>query len=173
MKRVLLAILLVMGLSTTAAADPLVASNMVGPPHLSYNHTAVAPEGYELVYRSVIVRLGPSWNWYENAAHGSAGIIGVTIDGTTRELVVETDFDAAAGEKILYAGASSDATLVGKGVSAGASGGSNITRYTIVSSKDLPGGYAAYLPIRPNGSCFDSNVDNLWIVQVSMRPKAS
>jgi hypothetical protein len=123
-----------------------------------------------MVTRTVIVRLGGSWNWYENAAHGSAGIINVSIDGATRELVVETDFDASIGEKILYAGASPDATLVAKGVSAGASGGSNITRYTIVSSKDLPGGYAAYLPIRPNGSCFDSNVDNLWITQISMRP---
>lgn len=171
LKRIGLVVVLVVGFGITSA-DATSISNpgtMVAPDHLSYNHTAVAPEGYELVYRSVIVRLGANWNWYENAAHGSSGIINVSIDAD-RNLVVETDFDQSAGEIILYAGANPDAQLVRKGVMAGASGGSNITRYAITSSKDLPGGYTAYAPIRPNGSCFDSNLDNLWIQQVSMRP---
>lgn len=142
---------------------------MVNPGTMSYDHSPVAPAGWEMVYRCVIVRLGATWNWYENPAHGSAGIVDVTIDSTTRELVVTTDFDPNV-EKILYAAANPDATLVTKGVMAGASGGGTVTRYTIVSSKDLTGGYPAYAPIRPNGSCFDSNVDNLWIQQVSMRP---
>lgn len=143
---------------------------MVNPPHMSFNHFDVDPTQWELVYRSCVVRLGQSWNWYENNAHGSCGILNVTID-TDRNLVVETDFDPTT-EKILYAGANVDAQLALKGIFVGASGGSNITRYCIASSKAQTGNYPAYAPIRPNGSCFDSNLDNLWIQQVSMRPVA-
>lgn len=169
MKTVLLSVAMIVGLSSPAPASvPDAPGHMVAPAHVSFNHNQVAPEGYELVYRSVIVRLGSGWNWYENAAHGSSGIVGVTIDGN-RNLVVETDFDPSK-EIILFAGCNPDAQLVLKGVLCGASGGSNITRYTITSSKALPGGYAAYAPIRPNGSCFDSGLDNVWIQQVSLRP---
>lgn len=143
-------------------------SFVVGPPTLSYNHAPVDTSEWEIVYRSVIVRLGPSWNWYENNAHGSAGIVNVSIDAD-RNLVVETDFDDAT-EKILFAGANIDHQLTAKGIFAGASGGSSITRYALRSCKDLPGGYPAWTQIRPNGSCFDSTLDNLWIQQVSMRP---
>ena len=153
---------------TETAQEASLVPTMVAPPHLSFDHDEVAPDGWELVYRSVIVRLGPDWNWYENQAHGSAGIIGVSID-SNRNLVVKTDFDQSKGEIILYAGANPDAQLVLKGVSAGGSGGSNITRYTITSSRDLPG-YKAYTRIRPNAKAFNSNLDNLWIQQVSMRP---
>lgn len=143
----------------------------VTPDHMSFNHTPVIPDDWEIVTRTLIVRLGPAWNWYENATHGSAGIVNVTVDIATRQIVVETDFDPST-EKILSAVANPDATLVLKGVMAGASGGGQITRYTLASSKALTGGYAAYLPIHPKGSCFDSDVDNLWITQTSMRPVA-
>lgn len=141
---------------------------MVGPSNMSFNHVPVNPAEWELVYRCCIVRLGRDWNWYENAAHGSAGVLGVTIDAD-RNLVVETDFDNAT-EKILFAGANIDHQLTEKGIFVGASGGSSITRYALRSCKDLTGGYAAWTQIRPNGTCFDSNLDNLWIQQVSMRP---
>ena len=146
-------------------------SAMVAPPNLSFNHISFAPDGWELVYRSVIVRLGPNWNWYENQHHGSAGILGVSID-SQRNLVVKTDFDTSRGEVILYTGANPDAQLTLKGIFAGGSGGSNVTRYTIASSRALPG-YKAYTPIRPNSKVFNSNLDNLWIQQVSMRPVLS
>lgn len=140
---------------------------MVNPTHLSYDHTPVDPDQWELVYRSVIVRLGQAWNWYENNAHGSAGILDVSIDGD-RNLVVTTDFDDAT-EKILFAGANIDHQLTAKGIFAGASGGGSVTKYAIRSSQALPG-YPAWTQIRPNGSCFDSEHDNLWIQHVSMRP---
>lgn len=153
---------------TLTAPVPAPISAMVAPPNLSFNHNRFAPDGWELVYRSVIVRLGPEWNWYENSGHGSAGILGVSIDAN-RNLVVKSDFDASKGEIILNASASPDAQLVLKGVVAGASGGTSTTRYTITSTRDLTG-YKAYSRIRPNAKVFNSKLDNLWIQQVSMRP---
>lgn len=149
---------------------------MASPENLSFNHCPVDPAEWELVYRCCVVRLGKDANgvWpglYENNAHGSAGILSVTIDAD-RNLVVETDFDPAT-EKILYAGANVDHQLTAKGIFVGASGGSNITRYAVRSCKDMSGGYPAYTQIRPNASCFDAALDNLWIQQVSMRPKAA
>lgn len=142
---------------------------MVNPPSMSFNHTPVDPALWELVYRSCVIRLGPTWNWYENMAHGSVGIIGVTIDAD-RNLVVESDFDPST-EKILYAGANIDHQLSAKGIFTGASGGSNITRYALRSCKDLTG-YPAWTQIRPNSPVFDSTLDNIWVQQVSMRPVA-
>lgn len=147
---------------------------MVNPPHMSFNDQDVNPNEWELVYRSCIVRLGKdaSGVWpglYENNAHGSAGIIGVTIDSTTRDLVVETDFNPAT-EKILSAVANVDHQLTAKQIFVGASGGSNITRYAIRASMAHPG-YPVGDQIRPNAGFFNPELDNLWIQQVSMRPK--
>lgn len=139
------------------------------PPRISYAHQQRVPDAWEIVYRSCIVRLGTNWNWYENNAHGSAGVNMVRIDPHTHDLIVETDFDNAT-EKILSARANIDHQLTGKFIFVGASGGGDVTRYAMRSCVAHPG-YPVGTQIRPNAGFFNSNLDNLWIEQISMRPK--
>ena len=80
---------------------------------------------------------------------------------------IRSDFDGAR-EKCLSATACVDATLAGKGVFVGGSGGAALTRYALYSAKTL-GPYSAYTRIPANSAVFNSTIDNLWITHLSLR----
>ncbi|GAA0189823.1 hypothetical protein GCM10008944_01690 [Cytobacillus oceanisediminis] len=125
----------------------------------------LCPPGWELVVRTAIVRLGSDLSLYTDTNHASLGVESVTVDEGWLE--VRTDFDGAR-EKCLSATASVDATLAGKGVFVGASGGASLTRYALYSARTL-GHYPAFSRIPASSTVFSSAIDNLWITHLSLR----
>ena len=125
----------------------------------------LCPPGWELVVRTAIVRLGPDFWLHTDSNHASLGVTGIGLYNGMLE--VYTDFDGTR-EKCLSATANVDATLAAKGIFVGASGGADLTRYSLHSSKTL-GSYSAYTRIPANSAVFNSAIDNLWITHLSLR----
>lgn len=134
------------------------------------------PPGYELVHRYAIVRLGPQINLYTESNHASLGITGIEVESPGGRLIVHSDFDPET-ELCLFAGANADATLASKGIVAGASGGGELTRFSIYSSRNLTYGNGsvrqAYTLLPANSAVFDSTVDNLWLSFASLKALSS
>lgn len=143
---------------------------------LSIPAVGTAPEGWEMITRQCVVRLGPDLELYYPTNHGSVGITSITVDETNDWLVVNTDFDTTR-ELATYNTASMDATLAYKGVFSGGSGGGPATKFPLYSCFDLPfysnGVVTKTTPKRtklhPRSGVFDSTVDNLWITINSVR----
>lgn len=131
------------------------------------------PDGWEMIHRSAIVRLGPDYGIHYPDHHGVLGVLDVSVDDGY--LVVHTDF--GDDEVILTATANVDLTLAAKGVFAGASGGTSSTKFGIYSAKKLytnngqgTASYAAFTILPPHSSVFNSSLDNLWLNWKSLRP---
>lgn len=138
------------------------------------------PAGYQMVTRTAIVRLGPSLHIHTSDHHASVGVtdIASTKDANNEYVLkVWTDFDESR-EFVLYAAAIPDQSLTKKGLlPAGASGGSGTTIFRLQSCKAITYGtsssYAAGVALPAHSSCFNSNVDNVWVQIVSLRRLAA
>lgn len=123
------------------------------------------PEGYEIVTRAAPIRLTPEPHVHDVTNHAALGIKSVSVNAAGF-LVVQQDW--APGEMVLFAKAETDLQLAAKGVTAGCSGGGPVTQIGIYRPSTTVVGRTTR--IRADDPEFFDDLDNLWYLNISLRP---